>query len=178
MVLGRLRPMTNGPGGEGGGDGDDDVQRRTGSNCIAADVHRTIAFVHQRCSTAMLRLVQSSSRSVTRAALTASKAPAAAPSAAIQRRFASGGGSYNEPTGSLFGEKPLKKGEKRKREDWELIWYFGMFGGIALAVVTQMYKPDTSIQSWAMPAAKKNLEESGRVWKYEPSPNSGHPNGV
>lgn len=30
----------------------------------------------------------------------------------------------------------------------------------------------SSIQSWAMPEAKKNLEASGKTWKYVPSKNS------
>mmetsp|Transcript_4381 Transcript_4381/g.7691 ORF Transcript_4381/g.7691 Transcript_4381/m.7691 type:complete len:111 (-) Transcript_4381:1017-1349(-) len=30
---------------------------------------------------------------------------------------------FNEPGGKLFGEEPLKPGERRKWEDWELPWY-------------------------------------------------------
>ncbi|CAO1634251.1 unnamed protein product [Jaminaea pallidilutea] len=122
------------------------------------------------------RIATSSSRGATRSAAAPLQRASAAPNLA-SRRYASGGGSYNEPTGTLFGEKPLKPGEKRKREDWELLWYWGMFGGMAFGVITQLYKPDTSIKSWAMPAAKENLEKSGRPWKYEPSPHSGYPNG-
>ncbi|GAC73388.1 hypothetical protein PANT_9d00081 [Moesziomyces antarcticus T-34] len=96
---------------------------------------------------------------------------------AAQARFASGGSSYNQPTGYLFGEK-VPKGQKRQKENWENMWYFGMFGGMAFAAVALMYKPDTSIQTWAMAEAKKRLEASGDEWQYKPSPNSGHPNGV
>ncbi|PWN89135.1 hypothetical protein FA10DRAFT_267730 [Acaromyces ingoldii] len=96
----------------------------------------------------------------------------------MQRRFASGGGGYNQPTGHLFGEKPPPPGTKRAKEDWENLWTYGMFGGMAFGGVLLFYKPDTSIQTWAMAEAKKRLEESGEVWQYKPSPNSGHPNGV
>ncbi|SNX81462.1 uncharacterized protein MEPE_00167 [Melanopsichium pennsylvanicum] len=94
-----------------------------------------------------------------------------------QTRFASGGSSYNQPTGLLFGEK-LPKGGKRQKEDWENMYYFGLFGGMAFAAIVLMYKPDTSIQTWAMAEAKKRLESSEDTWQYKPSPNSGHPNGV
>jgi hypothetical protein len=77
------------------------------------------------------------------------------------RRFASHGAPhYNEPTGYIFGEKvrdplqssfasidsgfqPPAPGQKRVKEDWENIWYFGMFGSIGLATVLLYYKPDT-----------------------------------
>ena len=29
------------------------------------------------------------------------------------------------------------------KEDWENIWYFGMFGSIGLAALLLYYKPDT-----------------------------------
>ncbi|SPO43076.1 uncharacterized protein PSANT_00760 [Moesziomyces antarcticus] len=117
-----------------------------------------------------------------RQALSTSARPAARGAAlqrgtAAQARFASGGSSYNQPTGYLFGEK-VPKGQKRQKENWENMWYFGMFGGMAFAAVALMYKPDTSIQTWAMAEAKKRLEASGDEWQYKPSPNSGHPNGV
>lgn len=38
----------------------------------------------------------------------------------------------------------LAKGEKRQRESWELMWYWGMFGGIALGIVLKLYQPDTT----------------------------------
>ncbi|CAO1613357.1 unnamed protein product [Sympodiomycopsis kandeliae] len=119
----------------------------------------------------MLRLArQSTSRAVSSAARSAS-------SKTIQRRWASGGQAYNEPSGYLFGEKPLPKGEKRQKEGWENLWYWGFGGSIFLGGLMQYYKPDTSITTWAMGEAKKNLEASGKPWKYEPSPYSGHPNG-
>jgi len=79
------------------------------------------------------------------------------------RRFASHGApQFNEPSGYLFGEKvrsdeifcwknqfnlpyfkPLPPGQKRIKEDWENIWYWGMFGSMAFAAVILYYKPDT-----------------------------------
>ncbi|CAG8718042.1 2666_t:CDS:2, partial [Acaulospora morrowiae] len=85
----------------------------------------------------------------------------------LQRRNASGGHGdhghhepeWNEPSGYLFGEKPLPPGQKRVKEDWENIWYFGMGGCLLLGIVIAIYKPDTSIQSWALKEAEKRLKE-------------------
>lgn len=74
---------------------------------------------------------------------------------------------YNEPSGYLFGEKPPPPGQKRKREDWELIWYIGMFGGMGLAAVGLYFKPDTSIQTWALNEAKSRMDASGIEWQYK-----------
>ncbi|KAK0550149.1 hypothetical protein OC846_003774 [Tilletia horrida] len=120
-------------------------------------------------SSAIVRASASSSNAATAAAST---------SMALGRRYASGGSSYNQPTGYLYGEKPPPKGQKREKEDWENLWLYGMFGGMALATVVLMYRPDTTIQTWAMGEAKKRLAESGEEWKYKPSPNSGYPNGI
>lgn len=85
-----------------------------------------------------------------------------APLSLNSQRNASGSPHYNEPTGWLFSEKvrlsrarsvtlglsivtrqPPPPGQKRQREDWELLWYGGMFGGMGLAAVLLYYKPDT-----------------------------------
>lgn len=39
--------------------------------------------------------------------------------------------------------QPPPPGQKRKKEDWENVWYYGMYGGMALAAVLLYYKPDT-----------------------------------
>ena len=39
--------------------------------------------------------------------------------------------------------QPLPAGQKRKREDWEMIWYVGMYGSLAVGAVLLYYKPDT-----------------------------------
>jgi len=86
------------------------------------------------------------------------------------RRFASHEApQYNEPSGYLFGEKPLPPGQKRVKEDWENIWYWGMFGSMGFAAVMLYYKPDTSIQTWALEEAKSRMEARGEKYKYEPS---------
>ncbi|KAG8736632.1 hypothetical protein FRC12_017524 [Ceratobasidium sp. 428] len=85
------------------------------------------------------------------------------------RRYASGGTHYNQPTGYLFGEKPPPAGQRRKREDWEFLWYTGMFGGMLFAGVLLYYKPDTSIQTWALREAKERMEARGEKAEYKPS---------
>lgn len=86
------------------------------------------------------------------------------------RRFASyGPPQFNEPSGWLFGEKPPAPGQKRVKEEWENIWYVGMFGSMAMAAVLLFYKPDTSIQTWALREAKERMEARGEKYKYEPS---------
>ncbi|KAI0030651.1 ESSS subunit of NADH:ubiquinone oxidoreductase-domain-containing protein [Vararia minispora EC-137] len=82
------------------------------------------------------------------------------------RRFASGGGQYNEPTGNLFGEPHLAPGQRRKWEWWEPYWYFGIFGGMGLATVGLYYKPDTSIKTWALQEAKSRMEARGEATDY------------
>ncbi|TFK91704.1 hypothetical protein K466DRAFT_482280 [Polyporus arcularius HHB13444] len=79
------------------------------------------------------------------------------------RRYASHGHGpqYNEPTGYLFSEKPLPAGQKRKKEAWENVWYVGMYGTMAVATVLLYYKPDTSINSWALKEAKARMEARG-----------------
>ncbi|KAJ8469440.1 hypothetical protein ONZ45_g16885 [Pleurotus djamor] len=94
-------------------------------------------------------------------------------SSTISRRNASHGAPhYNEPSGYLFGEKPPPPGQKRVKEDWENIWVIGMFGSMAFAAVMLYYKPDTSIQTWALKEAKARMEARGEKYQYEPSSSS------
>ncbi|KAJ3480870.1 hypothetical protein NLI96_g8046 [Meripilus lineatus] len=88
--------------------------------------------------------------------------------ATTSRRYASHGHGpqYNEPTGWLFSEKPPPPGQKRKKEDWERLWYYGMYGSMALAGVLLYYKPDTSIQTWALAEAKARMEARGEKTDY------------
>ncbi|KAK7058905.1 hypothetical protein VNI00_001529 [Paramarasmius palmivorus] len=68
------------------------------------------------------------------------------------------------------GDKaPLPPGQKRVKEGWENIWYIGMFGSMAFAAVMLYYKPDTSVQTWALKEAKERMEARGEKYKYEPS---------
>ncbi|PCH33797.1 hypothetical protein WOLCODRAFT_63970 [Wolfiporia cocos MD-104 SS10] len=84
------------------------------------------------------------------------------------RRYASHGHGphYNEPSGYLFGEKPLPSGLKRKREDWEIAWWIGMYGTMALACVLLYYKPDDSPSAWAYKEAKARMEARGEKTDY------------
>ncbi|KAH7323505.1 ESSS subunit of NADH:ubiquinone oxidoreductase-domain-containing protein [Rhexocercosporidium sp. MPI-PUGE-AT-0058] len=65
---------------------------------------------------------------------------------------------YDPPTGWLFGVKP---GEKAEKEGWENVWVYGFFGSLALGVVGYAFKPDTSIQTWALEEARRRLEVEG-----------------
>ncbi|TFY83595.1 hypothetical protein EWM64_g425 [Hericium alpestre] len=85
------------------------------------------------------------------------------------KRFASHGAHFNEPTGHIFSEKPLPPGQKRVKEDWENIWYLGMFGTMGLATLLLYYKPDTSIQRWALKEAKERMEARGETVEYKPA---------
>eukprot|EP00516_Mucochytrium_quahogii_P001502 CAMPEP_0203748014 /NCGR_PEP_ID=MMETSP0098-20131031/3003_1 /ASSEMBLY_ACC=CAM_ASM_000208 /TAXON_ID=96639 /ORGANISM=" , Strain NY0313808BC1" /LENGTH=147 /DNA_ID=CAMNT_0050636623 /DNA_START=611 /DNA_END=1051 /DNA_ORIENTATION=+ len=59
-------------------------------------------------------------------------------------------GSHGAPKyKTMFGEKPLGPGEKRKRESWELIYHGTMVGGLIFLAVGLYYKPNTSIRQWA-----------------------------
>ncbi|KIR55767.1 hypothetical protein I315_01649 [Cryptococcus gattii Ru294] len=83
------------------------------------------------------------------------------------KRYASHGPTYHPPSGYLFGERPPKNG-KRVKESWENIYYIGMFGGMIFMGVVYAYKPDTSIQSWALKEAKERLEARGEEYQYKP----------
>ncbi|RMY75711.1 hypothetical protein D0864_07444 [Hortaea werneckii] len=65
---------------------------------------------------------------------------------------------YEPPNGWLFGVKP---GEKYENEGWENIWYYGFFGSLVFGLVGYCYKPDTSIQTWALEEARRRLEAEG-----------------
>lgn len=68
------------------------------------------------------------------------------------------GDHYDPPTGWLFGVKP---GQKYVKEGWENIWYYGFIGSLLVAGVAYVYKPDTSIQTWALEEARRRLEAEG-----------------
>jgi len=76
---------------------------------------------------------------------------------------------FNEPTGLLFGEKPPPPGHRRIKQPWESLWYYGMYGSMLVGGVLLYFKPDTSIQTWALKEAKQRMEARGEKYKYEPS---------
>ncbi|OKL59989.1 hypothetical protein UA08_04634 [Talaromyces atroroseus] len=73
-------------------------------------------------------------------------------------RAADHGSHYDPPSGWLFGVKP---GQKYVKEGWENIWYFGFIGSLVAAGVAYVFKPDTSIQTWALEEARRRLEAEG-----------------
>ncbi|KAI1194434.1 ESSS subunit of NADH:ubiquinone oxidoreductase-domain-containing protein [Nemania serpens] len=89
-------------------------------------------------------------------------ATAAAPSSrqftASARTPAAHGPQYDPPTGWLFGVKP---GEKYQKEGWETPFFYGFCGSLLLAGVAYGFKPDTSIQTWALEEARRRLEAEG-----------------
>ena len=85
------------------------------------------------------------------------------PSRAVsQSKTRQGGGNhgtqYDPPSGWLFGVKP---GEKYEKEGWEGLWYWGFYGSFAFATIAYAFKPDTSIQTWALEEARRRLEAEG-----------------
>ncbi|KAF4546855.1 Hypothetical protein D9617_153g063420 [Elsinoe fawcettii] len=65
---------------------------------------------------------------------------------------------YDAPGGWLWGRDPSKQHEK---EDWENAWTYGFFGAMAFLVGGWVFKPDTSIQTWALEEARRRLEAEG-----------------
>ncbi|KAK2760837.1 hypothetical protein FQN54_002076 [Arachnomyces sp. PD_36] len=73
-------------------------------------------------------------------------------------RSASHENPYDPPTGDLFGIKP---GQKYEKEGWEGVMTYGFGGSLLLAVIAYAFKPDTSIQTWALEEARRRLEKEG-----------------
>ncbi|ERF71162.1 hypothetical protein EPUS_05991 [Endocarpon pusillum Z07020] len=65
---------------------------------------------------------------------------------------------YDPPGGWLWGIRP---GEKYEKEGWENLFFYGFYGSIGLACVAYAFKPDTSIQTWALEEARRRLEIEG-----------------
>ncbi|KAF1362664.1 hypothetical protein EJ07DRAFT_56991, partial [Lizonia empirigonia] len=73
----------------------------------------------------------------------------------------SGGGHdshYDPPAGWLFGVKP---GEKYEKEGWENVTYYAFLPLMVGFVGVYAFKPDTSIQTWALEEARRRLEAEG-----------------
>ncbi|CRK03061.1 hypothetical protein HYQ45_006598 [Verticillium longisporum] len=95
-------------------------------------------------------------RAATRA-LRPAPAMAARPFSVTARR-AGGGNDFDPPTGWLFGVKP---GEKYEREGWEVPFYTLFCGGVVALGVVLAFKPDTSLDTWALEEARRRLEKEG-----------------
>jgi len=88
-------------------------------------------------------------------ALTRRTLPTIRPTTSVRRI------QYDSPAGQwLFGVPP---GEKAPKEGWENLFYYGFCGSLVLAGVAYAYKPDTSIQAWALEEARRRLETEGIV---------------
>ncbi|KAL2021249.1 hypothetical protein VTK56DRAFT_7328 [Thermocarpiscus australiensis] len=75
------------------------------------------------------------------------------------RRLGGGGGmQYDPPTGWLWGVRP---GEKYQNEGWEGPFFYGFWGSIIVFAIAYAFKPDTSIQTWALEEARRRLEAEG-----------------
>lgn len=48
-----------------------------------------------------------------------------------------------------------------EKPDWEYLWIYGFFGSLGMATVAYAFKPDTSIQTWALEEARRRLEAEG-----------------
>ncbi|CUS06991.1 unnamed protein product [Tuber aestivum] len=70
----------------------------------------------------------------------------------------SGHSHYDPPSGWFLNVPP---GEKPVKEGWENVFYWGFLGGLFAAGVAYAYKPDTSIQTWALEEARRRLEAEG-----------------
>ncbi|OJD21484.1 hypothetical protein ACJ73_07173 [Blastomyces percursus] len=73
-------------------------------------------------------------------------------------RGAHGDHHYDPPTGWLWGVKP---GHKYVKEGWEGLWTYGFVGSLLVAGIAYSFKPDTSIQTWALEEARRRLEKEG-----------------
>ncbi|CAK7202247.1 hypothetical protein SEUCBS139899_004969 [Sporothrix eucalyptigena] len=74
------------------------------------------------------------------------------------RRQGGHGSQYDPPSGWLFGVKP---GEKYKNEGWEKTFFWGFCGSLIVFACVIPFKPDTSIQTWALEEARRRLEAEG-----------------
>lgn len=68
------------------------------------------------------------------------------------------GPEFDPPTGWLFGVRP---GEKAEKEGWEGLAYYGFCGSLIAFGIAYAFKPDTSIQTWALEEARRRLEAEG-----------------
>ncbi|KAK3900654.1 ESSS subunit of NADH:ubiquinone oxidoreductase-domain-containing protein [Staphylotrichum tortipilum] len=74
------------------------------------------------------------------------------------RRAGGGGMQYDPPTGWLWGVRP---GEKYQNEGWEGLFIYGFMGSLVVFGIAYAWKPDTSIQTWALEEARRRLEKEG-----------------
>ncbi|KAJ2892591.1 NADH:ubiquinone oxidoreductase 11.6kD subunit [Zalerion maritima] len=102
--------------------------------------------------------------------------PSPSPAAASTRSFSlttrrpAAEPRYDPPTGWLWGIKP---GEKYEKEGWETPFYWLYCAPLLLTGVWMFFKPDTTIQTWALEEARRRLEKEGIL--EDPFPNHVEP---
>ncbi|KAL2144865.1 hypothetical protein VTI28DRAFT_8425 [Corynascus sepedonium] len=109
------------------------------------------------------RIATASSTTTTAATTTATTSTALVPSrfryfSTTPRRAGGGGMQYDPPSGWLWGVRP---GEKYQNEGWEGPFFYGFWGSLIVFAVAYAWKPDTSIQTWALEEARRRLEAEG-----------------
>ncbi|KAK4158400.1 ESSS subunit of NADH:ubiquinone oxidoreductase-domain-containing protein [Chaetomidium leptoderma] len=110
-------------------------------------------------ATAAAAARSSSSTTITTTAAATALAPARFRYFSTTPRRAGGGGmQYDPPTGWLWGVRP---GEKYQNEGWEGPFFYGFWGSLIVFAVAYAWKPDTSIQTWALEEARRRLEAEG-----------------
>ncbi|SPO05041.1 uncharacterized protein DNG_07726 [Cephalotrichum gorgonifer] len=77
------------------------------------------------------------------------------------------GSPYEPPTGWLWGVKP---GEKVEKEGWEFGMLYVFIPSCILLAVALAFKPDTSLDTWALEEARRRLEAEGII----PDPHPEH----
>ncbi|KXX78034.1 hypothetical protein MMYC01_205523 [Madurella mycetomatis] len=100
----------------------------------------------------------SSALLASRSAAARLRGSAAAPFSTTPRRAGGGGMQYDPPTGWLWGVRP---GEKYQNEGWEGPFFYGFWGSLIVFMIAYAWKPDTSIQTWALEEARRRLEAEG-----------------
>ncbi|KAL2888387.1 NADH ubiquinone oxidoreductase 11.6kD subunit [Ceratocystis lukuohia] len=68
------------------------------------------------------------------------------------------GNNFDPPTGWLWGVKP---GEKAEKEGWEGPVYYVFLPSFVVLAIALAFKPDTSLDTWALEEARRRLEKEG-----------------
>ncbi|KAL5598599.1 hypothetical protein BROUX41_003475 [Berkeleyomyces rouxiae] len=96
----------------------------------------------------------------TTTAFTSISASAARRSFAVSAARAGGGNDndFDPPTGWLWGVKP---GEKAEKEGWEGPVMYVFLPSFVIFAIALAFKPDTSLDTWALEEARRRLEKEG-----------------
>ncbi|KKA30035.1 hypothetical protein TD95_001535 [Thielaviopsis punctulata] len=97
-------------------------------------------------------------RSSLRIPATARAVPLRTFTSSALRRGGHGENDFDPPTGWLWGVKP---GEKPEKEGWEGPVYYVFLPSFVLFAIALAFKPDTSLDTWALEEARRRLEKEG-----------------